>query len=32
MIDKLVDEINEALTHNLYFAALSLVLTLPDIC
>ena len=32
MIDKLVDEINIALSHNLYFAALSLVLTLPDIC
>lgn len=32
MVDKLIDEINEALSHNLYFAALSLVLTLPDIC
>jgi hypothetical protein len=32
MIDRLVDEINDALSHNLYFAALSLVLTLPDIC
>lgn len=32
MIDKFIDEINEALSHNLYFAALSLVLTLPDIC
>lgn len=32
MVEKLVEEINEALSHNLYFAALSLVLTLPDIC
>ena len=32
MIDKIIDEINAALSHNLYFAALSLVLTLPDIC
>ena len=32
MINKLITEINEALSHNLYFAALSLVLTLPDIC
>ena len=32
MIDKLINEINEALSHNLYFAALSLALTLPDIC
>lgn len=32
MIDEFIDEINEALSHNLYFAALSLVLTLPDIC
>ena len=32
MINLLVNEINEALSHNLYFAALSLTLTLPDIC
>ena len=32
MIEKIINEINEALSHNLYFAALSLVLTLPDIC
>lgn len=32
MINKLITEINEALSHNLYFAALSLALTLPDIC
>lgn len=32
MINKLIKEINEALSHNLYFAAVSLALTLPDIC
>lgn len=32
MITKLIIEINKALSHNLYFAALSLALTLPDIC
>ncbi len=32
MIIKLIEEINTALSHNLYFAALSLALTLPDIC
>ena len=32
MINKLITEINEALSNNLYFAALSLALTLPDIC
>ena len=32
MIKKLITEINEALSNNLYFAALSLALTLPDIC
>lgn len=31
-MDKLITEINEALSHDLYFAALSLALTLPDIC
>ena len=32
LINQLIAEINEALSHNLYFAALSLALTLPDIC
>ncbi len=32
MIEKLLEEIEKALSHDLYFAALSLVLTLPDIC
>lgn len=32
MVEKLVSEINDALSHNLYFAALNLALTLPDIC
>ena len=32
MVIKLIEEINDALSHNLYFAALSLALTLPDIC
>lgn len=32
MVIKLIEEINTALSHNLYFAALSLSLTLPDIC
>lgn len=32
MIIELIEEINTALSHNLYFAALSLALTLPDIC
>ncbi len=32
MITKLIEEINVALSYNLYFAALSLALTLPDIC
>lgn len=32
MIIKLIEEINAALSHDLYFAALSLALTLPDIC
>ena len=32
MLNRLVDDINRALDNNAYFAALSLVLTLPDIC
>ena len=32
MIEKLIKEIENALSHDLYFAALSLALTLPDIC
>ena len=32
MIDKIVDEINRALSYDLYFSALSLTLTLPDVC
>ena len=32
MMEKLLEEIEKALSHDLYFAALSLVLTLPDIC
>lgn len=32
MINRLIDEINMALSHELYFATLSLALTLPDIC
>ena len=32
MIDKLIEEINKALENELYFSALSLALTLPDIC
>lgn len=32
MIEKLIEEIDNALSHDLYFAALSLALTLPDIC
>ena len=32
LINKFITEINEALSNNLYFAALSLALTLPDIC
>lgn len=32
MINLLVDDINCALDNNCYFAALSLALTLPDIC
>ena len=32
MIEKLIREIDNALSHDLYFAALSLALTLPDIC
>lgn len=32
MVDKIVEEMNKALENNLYLAALSLVLTLPDIC
>ena len=32
MIEKLIDEINSALDHNLFLAALAVALTLPDIC
>ena len=32
MIPKLIAEINQALSYNLYFSALLLALTLPDIC
>lgn len=32
MLKRIVDEINTALEHNCYFAALALALTLPDIC
>ena len=32
MLKRLIDEINTALEHDCYFTALSLALTLPDIC
>ncbi|MBQ8814612.1 MAG: hypothetical protein IJZ85_08975 [Lachnospiraceae bacterium] len=32
MIEKLIEEIDNALLHDLYFAAMSLALALPDIC
>lgn len=32
MINKLVEDINKALDNEAYFSALSLALTLPDIC
>ena len=32
MLKRLIDEINTALEHDCYFAALALALTLPDIC
>lgn len=32
MIDRIIDDINKALEAEAYMAALSLVLTLPDIC
>lgn len=32
MLEKLIDDVNRALDSNAYFAALTLVLTLPDIC
>ena len=32
MILRIIDEIEKALNHDLYFAALNLALTLPDIC
>lgn len=32
MILRIIDEIEKALSHDLYFAALNLALTLPDIC
>lgn len=32
MVDKLIEDINKSLDNNAYLAALSLALTLPDIC
>lgn len=32
MVNQLIDDINKALDNNAYFAALSLALTLTDIC
>lgn len=32
MIEKLIEECEKALEYNLYFAALNIALTLPDIC
>ncbi len=32
MLLNIIDEVNKSLDNNLYFAALSLVLTIPDIC
>lgn len=32
MVNRLVEDINRALDNDAYFAALSLALTLPDIC
>lgn len=32
MVQRIVDDIRAALDHDLYFAALSTALTLPDIC
>lgn len=32
MVAKIIENMNDALKNNLYFAALSLVLILPDIC
>ena len=32
MIERIISDCEQALDHNLYFAALSLALTLPDIC
>ena len=32
MIQRIIDETEKALSHDLYFAALNLALTLPDIC
>ena len=32
MIERILSDCEQALDHNLYFAALSLALTLPDIC
>lgn len=32
MIKRIIDEINSALDHNLYFSALALALVLPDSC
>lgn len=32
MILRIIDETEKALSHDLYFAALNLALTLPDIC
>lgn len=32
MINRIINEINQALDHNLYFSALALSLVLPDSC
>ena len=32
MIKRIVDDVNKALDHNAYIAALTLALTIPDIC
>lgn len=32
MIERIINDCEQALEHNLYFAALNLALTLPDIC
>ena len=32
MVEQLIDDVNRALDNEAYFAALTLALTLPDIC